>query len=68
MANFLVKTTFRDEHANKWYKQGEIIELAVETAKNLLIAGVITPILESLMPKKKVETADKKLGTEKAVK
>jgi len=45
--------------------QGAVIEIALEAAKQLIMARIITPILESLLPKK-VETAEKKLGTENA--
>jgi len=67
MAKFRVNKTFYDERNGKWQVQGAIMEIAIEAAKNLILAKVINPILEALLPaKKEVETADKKLGTENA--
>jgi hypothetical protein len=69
MAKFRVNRTFRDNNG-KWQIQGAIIEIALEAAKQYLVARVITPILEALLPAKKViETTEKKIeGVENAVK
>jgi hypothetical protein len=64
MAKFKVNKTFRDD-GGAWRLQGAVIEIALEAAKQLIMARIITPILESLLPKK-VETAEKKLGAENA--
>lgn len=66
MANkYKVIKTFRDE-GNVWRLQGAVIELALDVARQLMASRVVAPILESLTPKK-VETAEKQLGTENAV-
>jgi len=69
MAKFRVNRTFYDDRSGKWHVQGAIIDIAIEAAKNLIVARVINPILDALLPaKKEVETADKALGNENATK
>jgi len=69
MAKFRVNRTFKDNNG-KWQVEGAIIEIALEAAKQYLVARVITPILEALLPAKKVvETTEKVLvGAENSTK
>jgi len=69
MAKFRVNRTFRLD--GKWCVEGAIIEIALEAAKQYLVARVITPILEAITApaKKIIENAEKKLvDAENAVK
>jgi len=68
MAKFKVNRMFRDNN-NRWQVEGAIIDLLLDSARQYLVARVITPILDSITApaKKVIETAEKKLiGAENA--
>lgn len=65
MGKYKPLKTFRD--GDKWYKQGEVVELTDKKASELIKYQAIMPTLDdaaSLLGAPKVETAEKKLGNE----
>jgi hypothetical protein len=67
MAKYRVTKTFRD--GDTWHKQGEVEDFSADKVKEFSPHNLITPVLDSAVDAKaapKVETADKKLGSETA--